>query len=75
MPMYEYKCESCEIVFSELRKISERTEPIACPECGGQGAVVFSLFAKGGGGSLPDSCPARSGTGSGAGGDCPSGYG
>lgn len=47
MPMYEYKCKKCETVFSELRQISERTKPIACPECDGTAEVIISTFAQG----------------------------
>ena len=48
MPLYEYKCEKCEGVFFELRSMAEREEPIACPDCGGEGKILFSTFAKGG---------------------------
>ncbi|UCH85584.1 MAG: zinc ribbon domain-containing protein [Candidatus Latescibacterota bacterium] len=48
MPLYEYKCDKCQIVFSELRSMAEREEPIACPDCGGAGEIVFSTFAQGG---------------------------
>ena len=47
MPTYEYKCEKCETEFFELRNMSEREEPIACPDCGGEGKIMFSTFAKG----------------------------
>ncbi len=62
MPLYEYKCEQCEIVFSDLRRAAEREDPIQCPECGGQGKILFSAFAQGG---QEDSCP--------SGGECSSG--
>ena len=48
MPLYEYKCEKCETEFFELRNMSEREEPIACPDCGGEGRIMISTFAKGG---------------------------
>jgi putative FmdB family regulatory protein len=54
MPLYEYKCEKCEELFFELRRSSEREEPIACPDCGGEGKIVFSTFAQGG---SSDACP------------------
>ena len=54
MPLYEYECEKCHEVFDELRSVSEREEPIACPTCSGRGHVVISGFAQGAsGGSSP----------------------
>jgi putative FmdB family regulatory protein len=64
MPLYEYKCEKCEELFFELRSSAEREEPIACPECGGEGKIVFSTFASGG--SSSDSCPDRGNCSSGS---------
>ena len=51
MPIYEYKCDKCDLVFSELRKISERKAPIACPKCGGEAQVIVSMFAQSSGSS------------------------
>jgi len=58
LPLYEYKCQKCNEVFFELRPMAEREKPIACPECGGAGEIMFSTFASGGQ-SGPDlgSCP------------------
>lgn len=41
MPIYQYKCNSCENVFEELRKISEYAAPCAkpCPQCEKGGVV------------------------------------
>jgi putative FmdB family regulatory protein len=33
MPTYDYRCEACG-GFDALRSLSERNEPIACPDCG-----------------------------------------
>ena len=46
MPLYEYKCKKCKLVFSELRKISEREKNIACPECGADAEVLISGFSQ-----------------------------
>ena len=51
MPLYEYECEDCHEVFDELRRAADREKPIECPECGGDGHVVFSRFAQSSGGS------------------------
>lgn len=53
MPLYEYKCDGCGEVFYELRRSAEREDPIACPDCGGEGKIIFSTFAQG---AQPDSC-------------------
>lgn len=34
MPLYDYKCPECNKEFTEIRKSSERDEPVKCPECG-----------------------------------------
>lgn len=49
MPLYEYECEDCRLVFDELRKADEREAPISCPDCGGAGRVLISGFAQGAG--------------------------
>ncbi len=33
MPVYEYKCDSCGSVFSELTSISQRDGGQKCPNC------------------------------------------
>jgi putative FmdB family regulatory protein len=64
LPLYEYKCQKCNDVFFELRSMADREQPIACPECGGEGEIMFSTFAKGGQ-SRPEkgSCPMPGGGG------------
>lgn len=61
MPLYEYKCDKCEKVFSELRNMAEREDPIECPECGGKGKIMFSTFAQGSSSSPRGAvdCPSR----------------
>ena len=55
MPLYEYYCPDCEIVFDALRSMSEADEPIACPQCTGMEArrvlSRFAAFSKGEGGT------------------------
>lgn len=36
MPVYDYKCHSCEHEFTEIRRMAEMTIPCEspCPECG-----------------------------------------
>ena len=65
MPIYEYKCRECELVFEVLKRsrLSEDT-PERCPGCGGEVTEkLFSSFsgmvpvAAGGG------CPSAGGMG------------
>lgn len=41
MPLYDYRCEHCGD-FTELRKMSEAGDPVACVECGEMAARVIS---------------------------------
>tara|TARA_R110000824_G_scaffold49838_10_gene139682 strand:+ start:13826 stop:14170 length:345 start_codon:yes stop_codon:yes gene_type:complete len=36
MPMYDYECRACEVIFEELVKIANRLAPTEapCPQCG-----------------------------------------
>lgn len=40
MPTYDYDCPSCG-GFDAFRSLSERNEPVACPDCGTASARVF----------------------------------
>lgn len=57
MPIYEYKCKSCECVFERLQSVSE--DPIRlCPSCGGEVRRIFSpagIIFKGSGFYITDS--------------------
>lgn len=54
MPVYEYFCPDCEIVFDALRPMAKADEPITCPECtckGGRRQLSrFAAVSKGTGG-------------------------
>lgn len=41
MPTYDYRCEACG-GFDAFRSLSERNEPIACPDCGRVSPRVMS---------------------------------
>jgi len=59
VPLYEYRCAACGSRFELLRRVSQGSEGVACPECG-QADVEkeFSTFAGSiaGGGSGGASC-------------------
>ena len=42
MPIYAYECTECGAIEEELRKISEREEPILCPRDGKKMLPVLS---------------------------------
>lgn len=45
MPIYEFKCNSCCHVFSELRKVGDFSSTV-CPECNSEDTEkVFSLVS------------------------------
>lgn len=37
MPLYEYRCESCDHSFEILQRIGDGADGLACPECGEAG--------------------------------------
>ncbi|HEU5360479.1 MAG TPA: zinc ribbon domain-containing protein [Candidatus Deferrimicrobiaceae bacterium] len=51
MPLYEYRCESCQKEFEAYRRLTDDREE-ACPACGGRSSrVSISLFRPRGSGS------------------------
>ncbi len=45
MPIYEFECNKCNIIFERLLRISASDEKIACPKCGGMDIIKkFSIF-------------------------------
>ena len=43
--LYEYKCDDCKIVHEEFRKVAERDNPTACPQCGKETKRIMSRFS------------------------------
>ena len=70
MPLYEFRCRTCDDTFEVRRPMSEASEPASCPQ-GHDGAVrLLSVFASvGASGSAPSSAPAPRPAG-GCGGAC-----
>ena len=44
MPIYEYRCSSCQREFELRRSFSEVDSPAACPTCGSPGQRLLSVF-------------------------------
>ena len=43
MPLYEYKCNGCNITFDVTRSYQERETAIECPACGLDSTRVYSV--------------------------------
>ncbi len=54
MPLYEFRCKSCGLVFEEL-VFYDKLEEVLCPKCLGDAERVLSTF----GISVPDEACAR----------------
>lgn len=68
MPLYEYRCRSCDHRFEVLQRMGENGDGLICPECGeSHPARQLSTFASGSSSSSPGAF-AGSGGGCGAGG-------
>lgn len=49
MPLYSYKCSSCDHLFDEVHKMDDRKTPESkpCPACGAEGSVTQSIGTPG----------------------------
>ncbi len=46
MPVYEYRCKSCESRFDALRPIAQADAPVPCPTCAATETMrLLSVFA------------------------------
>ena len=72
MPLYEFRCKTCDATFEERRAMSAANDPATCP-AGHDGAVrLLSVFASVGASSGMSSAPTPAPR---AGGGCGSGCG
>jgi putative FmdB family regulatory protein len=51
MPLYEYHCLSCDLIFEEITPLNEATKKKPCPECARKAPRTVSAFAIASGGS------------------------
>lgn len=59
MPIYEYRCKTCDRTFEQFRSIRQAEDDIQCPNCRSEEVErILSSFSTGGGG-----CGAPAGTG------------
>ena len=58
MPLYEYKCKTCEMVFEERRPMAESNDPATCPSGHDTSVRLLSVFASvGAAGGAPAPAP------------------
>lgn len=72
MPLYEYRCRSCDLVFEEQRPMARSGDPASCPEGHPDARRVLSVFMSGVSRSSgsPGPAPAMAGGGGCCGGGC-----
>ncbi|MFN8020436.1 MAG: zinc ribbon domain-containing protein [Acidimicrobiales bacterium] len=72
MPLYEYRCRTCDEAFELRRPMSESSAPAECPQGHVDSVRLLSVFASVGGssGSSPASAPAPKATGGVCGSSC-----
>jgi len=46
MPIYEYRCPSCQETFEQRRPMSRAADPAACPNCKGESPRAISRLAR-----------------------------
>ncbi|CAB4365232.1 MAG: zinc ribbon domain-containing protein [Actinobacteria bacterium] len=71
MPLYEFRCRTCDDTFEVRRPMSEASEPATCPQGHDSAVRLLSVFASvGASGGAPSSAPAPRPSGGGCGGAC-----
>lgn len=75
MPIFEYRCESCNTKFEVLHRTSQYEDEVVCPSCGSKNyKKLFSVFsASMGNGGSDSACSDGSCSSSSYGGSCASG--
>jgi len=61
MPLYEYRCRTCDATFETRRPMMEANAPAACPDGHADSIRLLSAFAAVGAGALPLGAGARCG--------------
>ena len=71
MPLYEFRCRSCDETFEVRRPMSQSNEPAACPQGHDDSVRLLSVFASvGASGAAAPATAATRPTGGGCGGGC-----
>jgi len=69
LPIFEYRCDACDVTFERIRRASDET-PVECPECHEEARKLLSTFA-----SRSEGARSVPSFGGGGGGGCSSGGG
>ncbi len=75
MPLYEFRCRTCDTVFTERRPMSRSSDPATCPDGHDDARRVLSVFATAGRSASADGGGAISPAAFSGGGGCGSGCG
>lgn len=69
MPLYEFRCRTCETTFEVRRPMAEASDPATCPAGHDDAVRLLSVFASVGGGAPAPApaAPRAGGCGSGCG--------
>jgi len=57
MPIYEYRCRKCGVIFERFQKVNEGGESLTCPACREKKPEkIFSAFSSSKGSESSSSC-------------------
>ena len=72
MPLYEFRCRTCDSTFELRRPMSEASDPASCPDGHDDAVRLLSVFATAGAsvGGSPSSAPMARPSGGGCGAGC-----
>jgi putative FmdB family regulatory protein len=70
MPLYEFRCRTCDDTFEVRRPMSQANDPATCSHGHADAVRLLSVFANVGGGGSPSPSPAPPRSAGGCGGAC-----
>ena len=70
MPLYEFRCRTCDDTFEVRRPMSEASDPATCPQGHPGGVRLLSVFASTGASAGAPSAASAPRAGGGCGGAC-----
>ena len=70
MPLYEFRCRTCDDTFEVRRPMSQASDPATCPQGHDDAVRLLSVFANVGGGAAPSPSAASPRPAGGCGGAC-----
>ncbi len=70
MPLYDYRCRTCDAVFEQRRPMAEADEPVSCPDGHARAVRLLPVFATTGSAPEPAGGLCGAPVGGGCGGSC-----